>query len=55
MKMTLKKQSDQINELSLDILESRDLEHLLFQTFQPGKRTEEEVGHDFRELKTLTD
>jgi hypothetical protein len=38
-----------------EMSECRDLEHLLFQTFQPGKRTEEEVGRDFQELKSLTD
>jgi hypothetical protein len=38
-----------------EISECRDLEHLLFQTFQPGKRTEEEVGKDFQELKSLTE
>ena len=53
--MTSKNQHEQVDGLSLEILESIDLEHLLFHTFQPGKRTEEEVGHDFRELKTLTE
>lgn len=38
-----------------ELSECRDLEHLLFQTYQPGKRTEEEVGRDFQELKSLTE
>jgi hypothetical protein len=38
-----------------ELTECRDLEHLLFQTYQPGKRTEEEVGKDFQELKSLTE
>ncbi len=38
-----------------EVSECRDLEHLLFQTFQPGKRTEEEVGKDFQELRSLTE
>lgn len=43
-----------INDLKQET-ECRELEHLLFQTFQPGMRTEEEVGKDFQELRSLTD
>lgn len=43
-----------INDLKQEN-DCRELEHLLFQTFQPGMRTEEEVGKDFQELRSLTD
>lgn len=53
--MTMQKYAETMDSLQLTLLEARDLEHLLFQTFQPGMRTEEQVGKDFEELKALTD
>jgi YesN/AraC family two-component response regulator len=38
-----------------ELTECRDLEHLLFQNYQPGMRSEEEVGKDFQELRSLTE
>ncbi|MBI5273606.1 MAG: CT583 family protein [Chlamydiales bacterium] len=40
--------------IPLDPDQSKDLELLLFESYQPGKLTEEEVGEDFQKLVSIT-
>ena len=50
--MNFEMSSPELGQMS--ITESRDLELLLFENFQPGQLSEEDVGRDYVEIRNLT-